>query len=234
MKKAQLVFFVLLICLLQITYAQNTGFIQKKQIDSLKKHPDLWYVDSAPPPIKYKIDSTEKKPIKLKTQEIKEPLDLDYALLFTILKYIFVVVLIAAVLYFILKGDFSFNFKRKQNNDVDQIITENTKIETEEQLQNIGFEGQIANAEANKNYRLAIRLYYLWLIKNLVERSLIKFHIDKTNQDYCNELQGKTHYLAFKNCTNYYNYIWFGEFEVDESSYQKIAGKFKTLIANTL
>ncbi len=234
MRKTKAVFFILFFVFFKSTYAQDNGLIQQKSIDSLKKHPDLWYVDKIPPPVKYTVDSTKQKSEVLKTQEIPEPLDFNFEILFEILKYLFLFAVVAGVLYFILKGDFSFNFMRKRNDNVDEIISESTKIETEEQLQAIGFEGQIAAAENNQNYRLAIRLYYLWLIKIMVEKGYIKFHIDKTNQDYCNELQGKPPYSEFVNCTNYYNYVWFGEFEIDETLYRKIANRFKTLIAHTL
>jgi hypothetical protein len=212
--------------------AQEADTIADTSIVNLKKNtPELWYVDSLPPKVKKTLDTNKVNSEKLKIEEQKDNTEWIFPFL-NFLKWLFIVALIFGVFYLIFKGNFKFNFKRTKNSRVDEIITENTKIENEEQLQNISFEGQIIDAENNKNYRLAVRLYYLWVIKLLVEKNQIKFHIDKTNQDYCNEMRTKTNYEAFKTCTNYYNYVWFGEFLINDNSYNKITDQFKTLIAN--
>jgi hypothetical protein len=231
---ASLTLIVLVFLSLQTLQAQEPGFIKDSSVVKLKKsNPELWYVDLPPPKFKKNIDSTEKKATKLKTEEVVDNSDM-FVGLFEFFKYLFIIALIGGVFYLIFKGNFSFNFSKKKNDTIDEIVTETTKIETEEQLQNISFEGQIIEAEYKQNYRLATRLYYLWVIKELVERGQIKFHIDKTNRDYCNEMLGKSQFRFFENCTNYYNYVWFGEFKIDENAYQKIATSFKSLIANII
>jgi hypothetical protein len=219
---------------IQVCLGQEYVFIQDSSVVNLKKNnPELWYVDQKPPEVQKSIDSTAKKSSTLKTEEVVDNSEL-FADLFGFFKYLFIIALVGGVLFLIFKGNFSFNFSKNKNDTVEEIVTETTKIETEEQLQSISFEGQIIDAENKQNYRLATRLYYLWVIKVLVERSQIKFHIDKTNQDYCNEMQAKPNFEQFKTCTNYYNYVWFGEFLIDENTYQKIAASFKSLIANII
>jgi hypothetical protein len=231
MRKNRFVFFLLCVLLSSnALFAQSKPIADTSVVRLKKTEPELWYVDMPPPVVEKKVDSTKKKSEKFKTEEYKDNSE-TYLDLFNFLKYLFIIALVAGVFYLIFKGNFSFNFRKNKNDEVEEIVTETTKIETEEQLQNISFESQIIDAENKQNYRLATRLYYLWVIKILVERGQIKFHIDKTNQDYCNEMQGKSAFEAFKNCTNYYNYVWFGEFMIGEESYQKIASSFKNLIA---
>ena len=211
--------------------AQQNTLIKKPEVIMLKKEePALWYVDSIPPEKKTKLVSNKRKGESFKRTEIQtpsEPLDLSWL---GVLKWLLLGLLAAAIVYFIVKGDFNFNFKRKVNEEIADDITEETKIETAEQLRNIGFEEQIQRAESQQNYRLATRLYYLWLLKKLIDGKQIKFHINKTNRDYCQEMRANKYIDDFEKCTSFYNYVWFGEFNIDEATYAKIQTQFRTLI----
>ena len=223
---------------------ESNSSIQKIEIDTLKKREkDLWYVDSPPPNAKKTQkeleDSLRKAYLKQKTTPVGEReaifqgFDVPLWVL-SLLKWLFYALLLGGILMLILKGNFNFSFKPK-NNKVDEIISETTAIESAEQLQNIGYEEQIKRAEAQGNYRLSVRLYYLWTLKKLIDNDLIQFHIKKTNKDYCQELLGKTVsggtvYDDFSQCTQYYNYVWFGEFKVDSATYSKIQTHFNLLL----
>jgi hypothetical protein len=236
--------YILLIFILSNTYPllaqENNSPITKIEIDTLKKREkDLWYVDSSPPdPRKTQKeieDSLRKEYLKQHPTEAREREEIFQGFnipswVLSTLKWLFYAVLLGGVLMLILKGNLNFGFKPK-NNKVDEIISETTAIESAEQLKNIGYEDQIKRAEEQGNYRLATRLYYLWTLKKLIDDDLIQFHIKKTNKDYCQELFGKTVYDDFSQCTQYYNYVWFGEFNVDSAMYTKIQSEFKTLLA---
>jgi hypothetical protein len=235
--------YILLIFLLfniKFLHAQETNSpITKIEIDTLKKREkDLWYADDVPPDVrkaqKALEDSLRKASLKQKPkqegerEEIFQGFDIP-SWIFTLLKWLFYAVLLFGVLMLILKGNFNFSFTPK-NNAVDEIISETTAIESAEQLKTIGYEDQIKRAEEQGNYRLAIRLYYLWTLKKLIDDDLIQFHIKKTNRDYCQELVGKTVYDDFSQCTQYYNYVWFGEFNIDNLRYDKIQKHFNLLL----
>ena len=240
--------YILLIFTLLNTYPllaqENNSSIIKSEIDTLKKREkDLWYADSPPPNAKKSQkeleDSLRKAYLKQKSTPIgeREAIFQGFNIplwMLTTIKWLFYIMLLGGVLMLILKGNFDFSFKPK-NNKVDEIISETTAIESAAQLRNIGYENQINRAEEQENYRLATRLYYLWTLKKLIEDDLIQFHIKKTNKDYCQELfgktvLGKTVYDDFNQCTQYYNYVWFGEFRIDSLMYAKIQSEFKTLL----
>jgi hypothetical protein len=235
--------YILLIFTLLNTYPllaqEDKSLITKIEIDTLKKRQkDLWYVDSPPPdPRKTQKeieDSLRKAYLKQHPkeergrEEIFQGFDIPVWVL-SILKWLFYAVLLGGVLMLILKGNLNFSFKPK-NNEVEEIISETTAIESAEQLKGIGYEDQIKRAEEQGNYRLATRLYYLWTLKKLIDAGLIQFHIKKTNKDYCQELVGKTVYDDFSQCTQYYNYVWFGEFKIDNLMYDKIQRHFNLLL----
>ena len=218
---------------------ENDSLITKIEVDTLKKREkDLWYADSPPPdPRKTQKeieDSLRKAYLKQHPTEAREREEIFQGFnipswVLSTLKWLFYTVLLGGVLMLILKGNLNFGFKPK-NNKFDEIISETTAIESAEQLKNIGYEDQIKRAEEQGNYRLATRLYYLWSLKKLIDTDLIQFHIKKTNKDYCQELSGKTIYEDFSQCTQYYNYVWFGEFNIDNLMYDKIQMQFNLLL----
>jgi len=90
----------------------------------------------------------------------------------------------------------------------------------------VDFKTLIASAEAEFNYRLAIRYYYLWLLKDLTNAELIEYDVEKTNSDYQNEIKSKTVRADFSYTSYLYNYIWYGEFDVNETEFLKAKAAF--------
>jgi hypothetical protein len=232
--------YIIITLLLLITYSSYSqknysGKITEQETKTLKKsEPQLWYVDSLPP---YKYRKTKdslarldslKNAKKEQRQRIFEDLEIP-AGLFEILKWVFYILLALGVGMLILKGNFSFSLSPK-NKKIDIVVTETSNIESAEQLGQISFQGQINDAESQGNYRLATRLYYLWTLKKLIDNQLISFHKRKTNQDYCSEMKGNKYSEEFNQCTNIYNHVWFGEFNIDQEIYQKVKSDFNQLL----
>jgi hypothetical protein len=91
------------------------------------------------------------------------------------------------------------------------------------------FSKLISMALANKNYRLAIRYQYLQLLQKMSLKGIIEFTPDKTNHEYVTELAGKSYKKDFAAITLQYEYAWYGEFEIDEHTYEKVQQVFKKL-----
>lgn len=95
-----------------------------------------------------------------------------------------------------------------------------------EDLQSINYAKQIGEALADKNYRLAIRWHYLELLYNLDKKQLIQFVPHKTGMDYRYELSGKSQQGTFTALNRIYDYVWYGEFVIDETDYLTNAEEF--------
>jgi hypothetical protein len=93
----------------------------------------------------------------------------------------------------------------------------------------IDYEKQIAEALSKGDYRLGVRLWFLRTLKTFSDKELVNWKIDKTNSDYYYELSGTAYQKEFGEVSNVYDYIWYGEFPVDESSYSKAERKFRDL-----
>ncbi|GGE43179.1 DUF4129 domain-containing protein [Psychroflexus planctonicus] len=86
-----------------------------------------------------------------------------------------------------------------------------------------------AEALENRNYRLAVRYWYLQTLQKLDKLELIEYQFEKTNTDYAEELKAKPFAESFKQTTNFYNFAWYGGFDVNEIQFQKINQLFNQL-----
>ncbi|WP_303310586.1 DUF4129 domain-containing protein [Hymenobacter sp. BT730] len=82
---------------------------------------------------------------------------------------------------------------------------------TTENIHALDFTALLTEAEAKGNYRLAVRLGYLFVLKQLTDRSLIQWQPDKTNHDYLTELTTTQLRAGFQELTRQFEYAWYGE-----------------------
>jgi len=99
----------------------------------------------------------------------------------------------------------------------------------EDIIQNQDIQQLIELALKENNYRLAIRYYYLSVLKKLSDTELINWESQKTNTDYLKELTDDSLKSKFQNITRLYDFIWYGSFEVDEKSFHQAQQKFKSI-----
>ncbi len=100
----------------------------------------------------------------------------------------------------------------------------------ERNLQHVDFEKLIASTLKSGNQRLAIRYYYLWLLKKMSEKNIIDWNPEKTNSDYWYEIQTESLKNDFSYLSYLYNYIWYGEFEITETSFEGMKKTFESTI----
>lgn len=84
----------------------------------------------------------------------------------------------------------------------------------------------IEAAIAQGDFRLAVRYSYLSILKKMMEQSLIDWKIQKTNHDYIKELPEGMLKTGFTSITRIYDYIWYGGFELDQSSFDAVKRSF--------
>lgn len=96
----------------------------------------------------------------------------------------------------------------------------------EEDIHAIDFDAAIEQAIAEGRHRRAVRLTYLKLLKQLTDRGVIHWRIDKTNRDYLNEVSAHDIRLPFAQATRFYEYVWYGDFPLDAASFAQIRETF--------
>ena len=102
--------------------------------------------------------------------------------------------------------------------------------EIEKNLHLVDFEKLIRQSIQSDEKRLTIRYYYLWLLKKMSEKQIIEWDVEKTNSDYLYEIKSEQFKKDFAYLSYLYNYIWYGEFELDETTFEKAKKAFEKSI----
>ncbi|WP_422105160.1 DUF4129 domain-containing protein [Winogradskyella sp.] len=151
---------------------------------------------------------------------------LDYQTLEYIVYGLLGVIVFYLLIKFLLQNPVSSVFK-----------TEDRAIEgfnyVEENIEQVDFDRLIKQALKDNNYRLATRYMYLKSLKALTNKKAIEWHYDKTNTDYLNEIKDSKLKALFKRISYIYDYVWYGEFPIDEESFNKNKNDFNQLIKTT-
>ena len=94
---------------------------------------------------------------------------------------------------------------------------------------NINYEKEINKAVNAGNYRLAVRLHFLQLLRNLSSKNIIQYAQDRTNFDYILQVQQASWYPLFFRLTRNYEYAWYGHFDIDQYKFDAIRKDFTEL-----
>jgi hypothetical protein len=104
-----------------------------------------------------------------------------------------------------------------------------TSFETAEENETGDLLNKKLKAIQNGNFRLATRYSYLELLEYLAAKKLIEIRTDKTNYQYFNEIMRQPWANAFAGVTLKYEYIWYGEYDINRTMFDKVEEEFKNL-----
>ena len=105
-------------------------------------------------------------------------------------------------------------------------ITPIKSVVLEENIHEVDFEKRINDALAKLEYREATRLLFLHALKILSDKDLIHWEPGKTNHDYINELESEKLKPGFNDLNYFFEYAWYGHFDVNESVFTKAQNTF--------
>ena len=138
--------------------------------------------------------------------------------------YAIAIGIIGYILYLIIKNTSiksSTKIAKPENNDPSAPVEDIKELEIDRLLR---------EAMTAGNYRLAIRIYFLALLKKLDEDGLIAWKKDKTNRDYLTELFMKARYYdEVQRLTLAYEEVWYGDHSFSTQTYEEIIASFKTI-----
>ncbi|MCP3931319.1 MAG: DUF4129 domain-containing protein [Bacteroidetes bacterium] len=144
---------------------------------------------------------------------------------FKVLAIVLLIFILALILKSILGENTPKNKKISKQSNV-EINIENI----EENLEEADVVSFLDKAIAEKKFGMAIRLYYLSIIKELSSRNVIRWEKEKTNRDYWIEVKNKPFSKAFSEVTSIFEYVWYGKKQVDKAQFEKIQPKFQQLM----
>lgn len=82
----------------------------------------------------------------------------------------------------------------------------------------------------NNQLRLAIRYYYLWLLKKLTDKKSLEWDPEKTNSDYLYELKCSGFENDFEFHSYIYDYVWYGGFDISDKVFESTEQSFKQFL----
>jgi hypothetical protein len=94
----------------------------------------------------------------------------------------------------------------------------------------IDYDKQLQDAENTQNYREAVRLWHLKTLKALHHAGLIRWKNYKTNADFAYEIGISDKQVPFKKLIRFFEYVWYGEFQLKEEHYQEISQNYQQFI----
>jgi len=136
-------------------------------------------------------------------------------------RYIFIGLGIALILYIVVKTIGAENIFRKKSKETIlpyDVITEN--------IHEIDYEQELQRLVAERKFRLAVRLLYLRALKKLSDAEIINWQPDKTNYNYLMEIDKPELRNDFSKLTLQFDYIWYGDFPIDEVKFEPINQSF--------
>ncbi|WP_310558188.1 DUF4129 domain-containing protein [Flavobacterium sp.] len=138
------------------------------------------------------------------------------------------ILIVVAVIYMIVKAIMNKEGQWIFGKNSDRKIINYDEIE--KNLHLVDFEKLIQKSLESGENRLAIRYYYLWMLKKMSEKQIIEWDVEKTNSDYLYEIKNEALKEDFAYLSYLYNNIWYGEFELDEATFAKARNAFDNSI----
>ncbi|MEQ8706207.1 MAG: DUF4129 domain-containing protein [Phaeodactylibacter sp.] len=145
------------------------------------------------------------------------------ALLLRLFFWILIAVFIAVIIRYLL------GLKRPPGNpSIEKGFSSGIDLEAiEEDLPEVKLEDFLQQAINNKEYTLAVRLYYLVLLQGLAHKKQVAWQKDKTNNQYVQELSGTPLQADFRRVTLLFERVWYGDQQIDEAAFESIAPRFQ-------
>lgn len=142
-----------------------------------------------------------------------------FAFLLTILPYLIICAILGFFLWLFLKLNPGVSI-------LDEPAKPQISFHEEEELVRSGdLSDLIETAINNGDYRLAVRYYYLQLLKILNDKELIKYEYQKTDTDYLSEVK-EDYRDHLKKVMRLYDFIWYGNFPVNAEDFSRVQNSF--------
>jgi hypothetical protein len=129
-------------------------------------------------------------------------------------KTVLILLLIAALifgLYWYLKNRQPSDIRLEQNVENDWNPTVISKTELELKLE---------DALQREDYRESVRIYFTFILKELIQKNWILWKRDKTNHHYIMEMASRPKSDVFRECVRIYDLVWYGEYEINKSVFE--------------
>lgn len=147
-----------------------------------------------------------------------------------VMKWIFILGAVAIIVILILRFVGEGNVFGRTSKRIYAPSVEIDLQKIEENLHESELDPLIRQAIQQKQYALAIRLYYLAIVKELSLSKAIQWKKDKTNRAYLKEMRPHSLFEPFKHSTAIFEKVWYGDSPIEESDFNLLQPVFQDLL----
>ncbi len=79
---------------------------------------------------------------------------------------------------------------------------------------------RLEEAILKEDFRECIRIYFTFILKELIKKSWIHWKKEKTNHHYVMEMGKRPNALEFNECVRIYDIVWYGDYKIDKEVYE--------------
>ena len=80
----------------------------------------------------------------------------------------------------------------------------------------------LEKAIEQENYRECVRIYFMFILKELTKNGSIKWRVEKTNYDYILEMRGKPNFQGFEETVRIYDIVWYGDYAINNDVFSRL------------
>lgn len=80
----------------------------------------------------------------------------------------------------------------------------------------------LENSLESENYRECVRIYFNFILKDLIKKGWIKWKKEKTNYHYILEMKCRPNHVFFEECVRIYDLVWYGDYEINKNEFETI------------
>ena len=233
---SRFVIFFCFLCVSALAFGQNTDGNSSKSTDQIKQESEFGYmvyldsllrINHGMKADTINVNGDRNSSLKRNRNSGNNPFSnyifssSGFSLFFQLLAIIFIIFLV----YKLVLKNVIFSQRRKKYSTGKDEIGEPGIIEASQ------YNSFIQNAEAKENFNLAIKYYFLQVLKKLDELDVIQFSPDKTNQYYIYEIRDKSQQKKFASLVSIYENVWYGKFTINKVQYQRFKKEFENFLS---
>ena len=143
------------------------------------------------------------------------------------LKVILITLLVVIVSYIAYKIYLNYLENKSIKSEKTVEITEDI---TPIQIPKSALQKALEEAIARKDYREAVRVYFIFIIKDLSEKNWINWEKEKTNYSYLREMQARSEFQDFSESVNIFEIVWYGKREITDKDFKSVQPTFVNLL----
>jgi hypothetical protein len=123
-------------------------------------------------------------------------------------------ILLMLIIYYLLKN------KRKGDQRVSTSFS--PEIWNPETITKTELELKLEEAIANEDYRTCVRIYYTFILKELISLGKIRWKKEFTNYDFIQQMRKDKSFFEFEKTVRIYDIVWYGEYPVQKQEYAQV------------